>query len=78
MPSVNQLSFEKRELTLSFERIRITERISIFHGTELHLAARVEISKSHELPAAASALAGLNLRAVPPVPARSTAIPSSP
>jgi len=51
MPSVNQFSVEQRELTLSFKHIRITERISIFHGTKLHLTARGEISKSHELPA---------------------------
>ena len=45
MPSVNQFSVEQRELTLSFERIRITTRIHIAHDAQLYLVARVEIAK---------------------------------
>jgi hypothetical protein len=36
---------ERRELTLSFEHIRITTSIQIARDTKIHLVARVEIAK---------------------------------
>jgi hypothetical protein len=43
--SANKFSVEQRELTLFFERIRITARIRIVDDARFHLVACVEIPR---------------------------------
>ena len=50
LSNANKFPVEQRELTLSFERTRITERIHIVHDSRLHLAACVAIQSAHEFP----------------------------
>jgi hypothetical protein len=42
-----QIPIEQRELTLSFERVRIARSIRIVHGSRFHLVACAEIFKGH-------------------------------
>jgi hypothetical protein len=41
-----QISIEQRELTLHFERTRITATIRIVHGSRFHLVACAEIASA--------------------------------